>query len=64
MVHLTFNTITTSSSLAIIRDRNTFSNYSAKIEALFVAFLASRLIPAKAVDRFSAVYSISARSRV
>jgi hypothetical protein len=62
MVYPTFNTITVSSSLAITKNKDTFSSYSAKIETLFVVSLTSILIPAKAVDRFSAVFSASTKS--
>jgi hypothetical protein len=64
MVHPTLNIIAASFSLAIIRDRNAFSNYFAKIDVFFIAFSAFRLIFAKAVDRFSAVYSVLTNSRV
>jgi hypothetical protein len=64
MVHLIFNAITVSSFLIIIRDKNTFFNCPVKIEILSVVFSASMLIPAKAVNRFFAVLSVSARSRV
>jgi hypothetical protein len=62
MVYLTLNIIVASSSLAIIKNSDVSSNCPAKIEALSVVFSAFRLIPARAVDRFSAVYSVSAKS--
>jgi hypothetical protein len=62
MVHLTFSAIVTSFSLTIIKDRNAFFNCPARIEALSVAFPVSILNLAKAVDRFSAVCSASAKS--
>ena len=60
-MYLTLDIITASSSLAIIKNKNIFSNYSAKIEILFVVFPTFKFIPVKAVDKFSAVYSASAR---
>jgi hypothetical protein len=62
MVYLIFSIIAVSSSLAITRNRDTFFSYSAKIEAFFVAFLVFMLIPARAVDRFSAVLSAFIKS--
>jgi hypothetical protein len=64
MVHLILSIIIASSSLIIIKDRNASFSYPAKIEALSIVFSASMFIPARAVDRFSAVLSASARSRV
>jgi hypothetical protein len=64
MVYLTFNIIAAFFSLAITKNRDTFFSCPAKIETFFIIFLAFRLIPAKAIDRFSAVYSISAKSRI
>jgi hypothetical protein len=61
-MHSLFSAIIASSSLATIKDKDIFSNYSANIEALSVAFPASILNPARAVDRFSTVLSTSARS--
>jgi hypothetical protein len=62
MVHSLLGTIIASSFLVIIRDSDAFSSYPARIETLFIAFLALTLSPVKAVDRFSAVLSASARS--
>jgi hypothetical protein len=62
MMHSFFSIIITFFSLAIIRDRNIFSSCPAKIEALFIAFSASTLNPARTVDRFFAVFSASAKS--
>jgi hypothetical protein len=62
MIYPIFNTITTSSSLTITKNRNTFSNCPTKIETLSVAFPASRLTLAKTVNRFSAVLSTSTKS--
>jgi hypothetical protein len=64
MVYLIFSALTIFSSLVIIRNRDIFFNCPARIETFSIAFSASRLAPVKAVDRFSAVYSVSARSRV
>ena len=64
MIYLTLSIIIASSFLIIIRDRDIFSSYSARIEVLSIIFLAFRFIPVKAIDRFSAVYSVSARSRI
>ena len=63
-MHSIFNAITASFSLAIIKNKDAFSNCPAKIETLFVAFPASTLSPVRAVDRFSAVLSISAKSLI
>jgi hypothetical protein len=62
MVHLTFGVIAASFSLAIIKDRDVFFNYPARIEALSVAFPISMLNLARAVDRFFAVLSASVKS--
>jgi hypothetical protein len=64
MVHLIFNIITAFSSLAIIRDKDAFFSCPAKIETLSVVFPVFMLIPVRAVDRFFAVFSAFARSRV
>jgi hypothetical protein len=64
MVYLIFGAIAASFSLIIIKDRDISFSCPARIEALSIVFLVFRLIPVKAVDRFSAVYSASARSRV
>jgi hypothetical protein len=64
MVYLIFDIITAFSSLAITKDRDVSSSYLAKIEIFSVAFSAFMLIPARAVDRFFAVFSAFARSRV
>jgi hypothetical protein len=64
MVYLIFGIIAASSSLAITRDKDAFFNYPARIEALSVVFLTSTLSPVKAVDRFSAVFSTSAKSLI
>jgi hypothetical protein len=64
MVHPTLGIIAVSFSLAIIRDRNIFFSYSAKIEALSVAFSAFRLTLVKTIDKFSAVFSASAKSLI
>jgi hypothetical protein len=61
-MHSFLNIIIVFSFLAITRDSDVFSNYSVKIEALFVAFSVSTLNPAKTVDRFSTVLSASAKS--
>jgi hypothetical protein len=64
MVYLIFNTIITSSSLAIIKNRNTSFNYSVKIEVLSIAFSVFIFNLIKAVDRFFAVLSASAKSLI
>jgi hypothetical protein len=64
MIHLILGISVASFSLAIIRNKDAFFSCPAKIKAFFVAFPASRLIPARAVDRFSAVCLASARSRI
>jgi hypothetical protein len=61
-MYSTFNIIAASFSLAIIKDRDTFFSYPAKIETLSIIFSISRLISAKTVDRFLTVLSASARS--
>jgi hypothetical protein len=63
-VHLFFGIMIAFFSLAIIRDRNIFSSCPISIEALSDTFLAFRLIFAKAVDKFLAVFSASARSLI
>jgi hypothetical protein len=62
MVYLFFNVIVTSFSLIIIRDKNAFFNYSARIEALSVVFPAFMLNLARAVDKFFTILSASAKS--
>jgi hypothetical protein len=62
MVYSLFGAIITSFSLAIIRDSDVFFSCPAKIEALSIVFPVSTFSSAKAVDRFSAVFSASARS--
>jgi hypothetical protein len=64
MVYLIFGAFTAFFFLVIIRDRNVFSSCLARIETFFVVFPASIFIPARAVDRFSAVFLASVRSRV
>jgi hypothetical protein len=49
-------------SLNTIRDKDTFSNYSAKIETLFIISLILTFSPAKAADRFFVILSASAKS--
>jgi hypothetical protein len=61
-MYLIFNVIAASFSLAIIKDRDIFFSYPIRIEALSVAFSAFIFSLARAVDRFSAVYSVFARS--
>jgi hypothetical protein len=61
-VYSFFDTIIASFSLAITRDSDVFFSCPAKIETLFIAFLALTLSPARAVDRFSAVFSTFAKS--
>jgi hypothetical protein len=61
MVHLTFNIITAFFFLAITRDRDAFFNYPAKIEVFSVVFPAFRLTLTRAVNRFSAVLSVSVK---
>jgi hypothetical protein len=62
MMYPIFNVIATSSSLIITKNRDTFFSYLARIETLSVAFPAFKLTPARAVNRFSAVLSIFAKS--
>jgi hypothetical protein len=61
-MYLFLNAITAFFSLAITKDSDAFSSCPTKIEALSIAFSASTLSPAKTVDRFSAVLSVSAKS--
>jgi hypothetical protein len=63
-MHPILSAIATSFFLAIIRNRDAFSNYSVKIKALSVAFPAFKLISVKIIDRFSAVFSASAKSLI
>jgi hypothetical protein len=62
MIHSLFDAVTAPFSLAITRNNNASSNCSARIEALFIVFPASTLSLVRAVDRFSAVLSASAKS--
>ena len=62
MVYPIFGIITVSSSLAIIKDRDVFFNYPARIEAFSVAFSIFMFNLARVIDRFSAVFSVSAKS--
>jgi hypothetical protein len=62
MVHSFFNTIAVFFSLAITRDSDISFNCPVRIEALSVAFPVSTFNPARAIDRFSAVLSASAKS--
>jgi hypothetical protein len=61
-MHLTLNTIAAFFFLTIIRDRDASFNCFAKIKTFFITFSAFKLILAKAVDRFSAVFSVFAKS--
>jgi hypothetical protein len=61
-VHSFFNAIAASSSLIIIRDNDVSSSCPARIEALSVAFPVLTFSPARAIDRFFAVFSASAKS--
>jgi hypothetical protein len=63
-MYLILDIIAVSSFLIITKNRNAFFSCLIKIETFSVAFPAFRLIPAKTVDRFSAVYSASAKSRI
>jgi hypothetical protein len=60
-MHLIFSIIAASSSLIITKNSDISSNYPAKIKAFFIISSASRLTPARAIDRFSAVYSVFAK---
>jgi hypothetical protein len=62
MIYLIFGTIAASSSLTIIKDKDISFSYPAKIEAFSVVSPISILILAKAIDRFFAVFSASAKS--
>jgi hypothetical protein len=62
IIYSFLNIITASFFLIIIKDKDTFSNCSARIEALFVIFPALTFSPVRAVDRFSAILSASAKS--
>jgi hypothetical protein len=62
MVHSLFGAIIAFFFLVITRDNDASSNCPAKIETLFIAFPALMLSPVRAIDRFSAVLSASARS--
>jgi hypothetical protein len=62
MIYLIFSAIAASSSLTITRNKDASSSYLAKIETLSIASLAFMLTLIKAIDRFSAVLSISAKS--
>jgi hypothetical protein len=62
MIHSFFSVIIISSSLAIIRDSDAFSNCPARIKTLFIVSPVSTLNPARTIDKFSAVLSASAKS--
>jgi hypothetical protein len=64
IIYLFFNVITASFSLIIIKNKDIFFSCPAKIETLFVIFLVLTFSPAKAVDRFSAIFSTSVKSLV
>jgi hypothetical protein len=51
-----------SSFFSSIKNKDIFFSCPAKIEAFSVAFPASTLSPAKAADRFSAVFSAFSKS--
>ena len=61
-MYLFFGAIIASFSLIIIRDSDVSFSCPAKIEALSITFPASTLNPARAIDRFFAVLSASAKS--
>jgi hypothetical protein len=61
-VHSFFDAIITFFSLIIIKDSDAFFNYFIKIKILFIAFLASKLIPVNIVNRFPAVFSAFVKS--
>jgi hypothetical protein len=62
MTYPIFNAMIAFSSLTITKDRNIFSSCPARIETLSIVSPASMLNPAKAINRFFAVRSASARS--
>ena len=62
MVYPVFGVIIAFSFLIIIRNRDASSSCPARIEALFIVFSAFMLSLIKAIDRFSVVFSASARS--
>jgi hypothetical protein len=62
MVHSFLSAIIAFSSLAITSDKDAFFSCFASIEAFSIVFPVFRLILAKAVDRFSVVFSAFAKS--
>jgi hypothetical protein len=62
IIYPILNAIAASCSLIIIKNRDISFNCSANIEALSITFPAFMLNPARAIDRFSAVYSAFTRS--
>jgi hypothetical protein len=62
IIYSFFSVITASFFLIIIKDKDTFSNCPARIETLSITFSALTLSPARAVDKFSTVFSASAKS--
>jgi hypothetical protein len=62
MIYLTFSVIAVFSFLIITKDRNAFFSCLVKIETFSVVSPISMLSSARAVDRFSAVLSASAKS--
>ena len=64
MIYLIFNVIAASSFLIIIKDRNAFFSYLARIETFSVVFSIFMLNLIRAVDKFFAVFSVSAKSLI
>jgi hypothetical protein len=62
IVHSFFSAIIAFSFLIIIRNSNAFSSYPVRIEAFFVAFPVLTLSPVRIINRFSVVFSASAKS--
>jgi hypothetical protein len=61
-MYSSFSAIIAFSSLAITRDKDAFSSYLVRIEALSVVFSVFKLTLVKAINRFSAVFSVSVKS--
>jgi hypothetical protein len=62
MIYSFFDVIIAFFFLSIIRDKDTFFNCPARIETFFIIFPTSTFSPARAVNRFSVIFSTSAKS--
>jgi hypothetical protein len=61
-MYLLFSALVAFSSFKSIKDKDASFSYPTKIKARSITFPASTFSPAKAADRFSAVFSASSKS--